>query len=568
MSYNQPKLETLTLEALTLDTINPRFVDEQNGQEQTIKHLFDTAKIVELATDILKLGYFENEVPIVLAENQEYIVLEGNRRVCCLKTLNDPALTPTEYRKEIDQLLIRYEPEAQNLPKSIRALVVHTRAEAAPHIARLHTKTTKEKWTTDQQATFYYNQYLRGTKISTVLAADEKRGVRLIKMAVMRRLITSIPYKNEELRRYAASSELKMSTLEYAYGKAEIQEAFGIEFTEFGLVRQQGSTEAYPKPEEVATSLSTNHINAIEYIIGEFKAKKLNTRSPRLKSRDPQYRSLIDTLKHLQPNTPNKTYTYDKNEEPDVAFKNHIPSNSEDAQPHASDTEDKAGENTEKTRQRPSRPRRPSSSNQLPFQGVQYTQLPINLQNRYWELNNLNIDKHPITAACLMRSILECQIKLTSKEYLDEQISATKIDLNTIRDSNSNSIEEHSTKYQDEHGRMPSESEIDRFLSSTNKEYRKQSKRLEKLEKLQKSGQLDDYFRVCCLERFNSNRTLRSSLNKIASSNTQTPGTITWFNMALHNHEFTTTKDEIHEAWQLVSPIIRHLIDTTVRKQD
>lgn len=56
MSYNQPKLETLPLEALTLDTINPRFVDEQDGEEATIKHLFDTAKVLELATDILKLG--------------------------------------------------------------------------------------------------------------------------------------------------------------------------------------------------------------------------------------------------------------------------------------------------------------------------------------------------------------------------------------------------------------------------------------------------------------------------------------------------------------------------------
>lgn len=144
MSYNQPKLETLALEALTLDTINPRFVDEQGGQKQTIKHLFDTAKIVELATEILKLGYFENEVPIVLVENHKYIVLEGNRRVCCLKALNNPTLAPTEYRNEIDQLLVRYEPEAQNLPNSIRALLVHTRAEAAPHIARLHTKRRKK----------------------------------------------------------------------------------------------------------------------------------------------------------------------------------------------------------------------------------------------------------------------------------------------------------------------------------------------------------------------------------------------------------------------------------------
>lgn len=91
MSYNQPKLETLPLEALTLDTINPRFVDEQDGEEATIKHLFDTAKVLELATDILKLGYFENEVPIVLAEQHKYTVLEGNRRVCCLKAQKSQA---------------------------------------------------------------------------------------------------------------------------------------------------------------------------------------------------------------------------------------------------------------------------------------------------------------------------------------------------------------------------------------------------------------------------------------------------------------------------------------------
>lgn len=568
MSYDQPQLKTLTLEELTLDTINPRFVDEQDGQEQTIKHLFDTAKIIELATNILKQGYFENEVPIVLAQNQKYIVLEGNRRVCCLKALNNPHLTPSKYTNKISQLLTRYELEAQNLPKSIRVLVVNTREEAAPHIARLHTKTTKEKWTLDQQATFYYNQYLQGTKISTILASDENRVVRLIKMATMRRLITSIPYNNDELKHYAASSELKMSTLEYAYGKAEIQEAFGIEFTEFGLVREQGSAEVYPKPEEVATRLSTNHINAIEYIIKEFKAKRLNTRSPRLKTRDPQYQALITTLKHLQDHTPNETYTHDTNEGPNETFDYDIHSNLVETQPDISNPEHNARNTTENTQQPSRRPPRPSSLNQLPFQGVQYAVLPINLQTRYWELNNLNIDKHPITAACLMRSILECQIKLSSKEYLGEQIKATKSILDTIRANNSNSIEEYVTNYQAEYRKTPSESEIERYISSKNKEYTKQSKQLQKLEKLNKSGQLDEYFRVCCLDRFESNRTLRSSLNKIANSDAQTPGAITWFNMALHNHEFTTSKDEIHKAWGLVSPIIRHLIDKSAYAKD
>jgi hypothetical protein len=561
MSYDQPQLKTLTLEELTLDTINPRFVDEQDGQEQTIKHLFDTAKIVELATNILKQGYFENEIPIVLAQNQKYIVLEGNRRVCCLKALNNPHLTPTKYTNKISQLLTRYELEAQNLPKSIRVLVVNTREEAAPHIARLHTKTTKEKWTLDQQATFYYNQYLQGTKISTILASDENRVVRLMKMAAMRRLITSIPYNNDELKHYAASSDLKMSMLEYAYDKAEIQEAFGIEFTEFGLVREQGSAEVYPKPEEVATRLSTNHIDAIEYIIKEFKAKRLNTRSPRLKTRDPQYQALITTLKHLQDHTPNETYTHDTNEDPNETFDYDTHSNPAETQPEISNPEHNARKTTENTEPPSRRPRKPSSSNQLPFQGVNYNKLPVNLRTRYWELESLNIDRQPITAACLMRSVLECQIKLSSRNYLTQQISEIKSFLQTIRANKITIIQAWRSNYEADHGNDPSEQEEHRFLLSEDKDYSKHSKQLEKLEALKKSGQLDGYFRICCLERFGSNRTLRSIMTKIASTDASTPGSIIWFNMALHNYEFSTTKDEVHSAWQLISPIIRHLID-------
>jgi hypothetical protein len=561
MSYDQPQLKTLTLEELTLDTINPRFVDEQDGQEQTIKHLFDTAKIVELATDILKQGYFENEVPIVLAQNQKYIVLEGNRRVCCLKALNNPHLTPTKYTNKISQLLTRYELEAQNLPKSIRVLVVNTREEAAPHIARLHTKTTKEKWTLDQQATFYYNQYLQGTKISTILASDENRVVRLMKMAAMRRLITSIPYNNDELKHYAGSSDLKMSMLEYAYNKAEIQEAFGIEFTEFGLVREQGSAEVYPKPEEVATRLSTNHINAIEYIIKEFKAKRLNTRSPRLKTRDPQYQALITTLKHLQDHTPNETYTHDTNEDPNETFDYDTHSNPAETQPDISNPEHNARKTIENTEPPSRRPRKPSSSNQLPFQGVNYKKLPVNLRTRYWELESLNIDRQPITAACLMRSVLECQIKLSSRNYITQQISEIKSFLQTIRANKITIIQAWRSNYEADHGNGPSEQEEHRFLLSEDKDYSKHSKQLEKLEALKKSGQLDGYFRICCQERFGSNRTLRSIMTKIASSDASIPGSIIWFNMALHNYEFSTTKDEVHSAWQLISPIIRHLID-------
>ena len=557
MSYNQPQLKTLALEELTLDTINPRFVDEQDGQEQTIKHLFNTAKIIELATNILKQGYFENELPIVMA----HIVLEGNRRVCCLKALNNPHLTPTKYANKISQLLTRYEPEAQNLPKSIRVLVVNTREEAAPHIARLHTKTTKEKWTLDQQATFYYNQYLQGTKISTILASDEKRVVRLIKMATMRRLITSIPYENDELKHYAASSDLKMSTLEYAYDKAEIQEAFGIEFTEFGLVREQGSTEAYPKPEVVATRLSTDNINAVEYIIEEFKAKRLNTRSPRLKTRDPQYQALIETLKHLQHHTPDETYTHDTNKGPNETFDYDIHSNPAETQPDIPNPEHKAGETTEKTQPHSRRPRKPSSSNQLPFQGINYEQLPINLQTRYWELESLNIDRQPITAACLMRSILECQIKLSSRNYLAQQISEAQSFLQTIRADKITIVQAWRSDYKADRGNSPSEQEEHRFLLSQDNDYSKHSKRLEKFKALKKSGQLDGYFRLCCLERFDSNRTLRSVMSKIANLDASTPGSITWFNMALHNYEFSTSKDEVHSAWQLISPIIRHLID-------
>lgn len=551
------EIVTLPLEHLYLDTANPRFASVGNSQEVAIQQLFDSSKILELATEILKLGYFDNEQPIVLVQNGKHIVLEGNRRVCCLKALNNTQLAPALYREKMEQLVNRYATEAASLPTKIRVLLVSTRADASPHIARLHTKTPKEKWTTDQQANFYYNLHLEGTPIHQLLSNNKSRVTQLLKMATMRKLIGNIEFEDSTLHDYAAGSALQMSRLEYAYKIPEVQELIGIEFTDYGFVRLRGQSDTQPDPENVAKQLSELHIDRFARLIRAFKEKSLNTRSPELKKGTKEYFDFLDLIKGTQPAATwpeSDEQSFGDNDDTAPGFS---PSPTGE-NPSSDSTTNNEGAIEEEQPTPTPKPNRTDTLKKLPFQGVDFKKLPVNLQDRYRELASLNVEIFPITAACFLRSVLETQIKAVSRRYLEEQIQKEKnhiLDMERKYESDIKQLEESL-------GKEATHTNIRQQLAEQHEDYKKASSRVETLKLLLRSGQLDKYFMICCYERYRDIKSLRSSLERIKSGNAQTSGSISWFNMALHNHEFTATKNDIHAAWRLVSPILRHLIDS------
>ena len=96
-------MRNINIKSLFLDSKNPRHMPIEN-QKEIIKHMIDKEKVRELAKDIVKKGMI-NPLDIIgiVVENGKKIVLEGNRRVCALKLLNDPSLAPKKHQKYFEK---------------------------------------------------------------------------------------------------------------------------------------------------------------------------------------------------------------------------------------------------------------------------------------------------------------------------------------------------------------------------------------------------------------------------------------------------------------------------------
>jgi len=172
MAYEQLPIVEVELDRLLLDLENYRIPTRRDDEAGALKYLFASEDVLGAARLILRNGYFDNEVPIVIttsSQDESYTVLEGNRRVSALKALHEPGIVPG-HEAEIRSLLKRYALEADSLPDRIRVIVAPDRATAAPHIARLHTGISKKRWSRDQQATFYYSLLDDQTTIDDVKA--------------------------------------------------------------------------------------------------------------------------------------------------------------------------------------------------------------------------------------------------------------------------------------------------------------------------------------------------------------------------------------------------------------
>lgn len=80
--------------SILLDSRNPRF-NGTSGQREAVNALLadDPEKMVALAGDIVAQGALNPaEIPIFVEEEGRLVVIEGNRRVACLKLLRNPAL--------------------------------------------------------------------------------------------------------------------------------------------------------------------------------------------------------------------------------------------------------------------------------------------------------------------------------------------------------------------------------------------------------------------------------------------------------------------------------------------
>ena len=91
---NPDSRERIPVSELRFDCRNPRLAEygitERTREDDIVSILWDAMDVQELVQSIVASGYFEQEPLIVAKEKQNFIVIEGNRRLAAVKVILDP----------------------------------------------------------------------------------------------------------------------------------------------------------------------------------------------------------------------------------------------------------------------------------------------------------------------------------------------------------------------------------------------------------------------------------------------------------------------------------------------
>ncbi len=106
MATNDWSTKPRLVASLHLDVKNPRLGREimARAPREIIQYLFEHDKAIEVAQSIATRDYFPNEPLLAIKENDQIVVVEGNRRLAALKALREPGLIEGAMYRRIERL--------------------------------------------------------------------------------------------------------------------------------------------------------------------------------------------------------------------------------------------------------------------------------------------------------------------------------------------------------------------------------------------------------------------------------------------------------------------------------
>lgn len=278
------EVKNIALSRLILHEDNPRFEGILN-EEAAIAALCATEKVLDLARDIAENGLSPldrfmafREDPNEEPANANYVVAEGNRRLCALKLLKDPRRAPSAMRAAFQ----RAKTNAKiKLPRLFEVVIEEDEDERRKWIERAHAGTLSGKgrkaWNTEQKSRHFKNpRNLRGLAVLDYavergfVSKDEKDGrlshiVRLIGNPVMRATLglhfekdPTEPYRDRPLEDFEKLikwliNEALVKDLGSQAGKKEINDKANKLEVELGCGSQRLS-----QPEALSNDLITS----------------------------------------------------------------------------------------------------------------------------------------------------------------------------------------------------------------------------------------------------------------------------------------------------------------------
>ena len=178
----------LSVASLHLDAKNPRLGRETSARapREIIQYLFEHDKALEVAQSIAARGYFPNEPLLAIKENDQPVVVEGNRRLAALKALREPGLLDGPMQRQLERLSRQIE-DPDDIA-SVPVTLAPSRRATDRQIAGRHIGTPVLAWQAENRASFildklaegYANDQLRdqlGFTLADIQAARQTRAI-------------------------------------------------------------------------------------------------------------------------------------------------------------------------------------------------------------------------------------------------------------------------------------------------------------------------------------------------------------------------------------------------------
>jgi ParB-like chromosome segregation protein Spo0J len=178
----------VSVSSLQLDARNPRLGRETSvrAPREIVQYLFDHDKALEVAQSIASRGYFPNEPLLVIKEGDEFVVVEGNRRLAALKALREPGLLEGSLLRQVERLSRQM--DDRNAIARVPVTIAPSRRATDQQLAGRHVGTPVLAWQAENRASFildkladgYTNDQVRdrlGFSESDIQAARQTRAI-------------------------------------------------------------------------------------------------------------------------------------------------------------------------------------------------------------------------------------------------------------------------------------------------------------------------------------------------------------------------------------------------------
>lgn len=449
-NYENWPRKKINIADLFLDAENIRLQVEGNpSQAALISDLFLNENAMQVLESIARNTFFPDELPVVIKEKNRFVVMDGNRRVAALKALKRPSLVPLK-ESAIKELL----KSVPRVTKDINVVVAPNRNSVKQLLASKHTLETRRRWRPLRQAYFYKAELDRGRTVSQLRNdypnVDIDRFLRLINF---HRIAKSLRFEYPKIERKIHNERtFQATTLARLYEDKNVRQFLGFEFDKNGEVKINIAKKEFEK--------------GLKQILSDITDKKIDSRTLN------KERNRLDYLRNFPRSSipirkkGSKAFT-------SKDFSEIVPSNIRQKRSLA--------------------PKDISSTLKVP-----------GISRMLEELQSIDYHKFPNAAHDLLRSFLECSLKV----YLKEK----KINVKLPRNQ----------KYV--------------FLSTVLQEFIRH---------------LDD----------KKERGLSQVTRRILSNATMTSYSAQFLNATNHNPDVFAIDKEVKEAWDTMESIFRYILD-------